>query len=135
MNCCNLTGSAPATAFLKQSGVHIDSKGFIPVNKVLRINVVMPQQTLFSNFLHNFMLFITKCMYDTLSLSVATHRIGLHFCTQTLQTNVEGVFAGGDIVTFPLSLRNNKKVNIPHWQMAHVHGKTCLDCLLLCPNS
>ncbi|XP_062398650.1 apoptosis-inducing factor 3 isoform X1 [Sardina pilchardus] len=67
-------GSGPATAFLKQSGVHMDSKGFIPVNK-------------------------------------------------TLQTNVEGVFAGGDVVTFPLYLRNNKKVNIPHWQMAHVHGR------------
>ena len=40
-----------------------------------------------------------------------------------MQTNVEGVFAGGDVVTFPLSLRNNKKANIPHWQMAHVHGK------------
>lgn len=27
-------GSGPATAFLKQSGIHMDSKGFIPVNKV-----------------------------------------------------------------------------------------------------
>lgn len=27
-------GSVPATGFLKQSGVHVDSKGFIPVNKV-----------------------------------------------------------------------------------------------------
>lgn len=40
-----------------------------------------------------------------------------------MQTNVEGVLAGGDVVTFPLALRGNKKVNIPHWQMAHVHGK------------
>ncbi|XP_046697533.1 apoptosis-inducing factor 3 isoform X1 [Silurus meridionalis] len=68
------TGSSPATAFLKQSGLHMDSKGFITVNKLM-------------------------------------------------QTNVEGVFAGGDVVTFPLSLRGNKKVNIPHWQMAHVHGR------------
>ncbi|XP_073696210.1 apoptosis-inducing factor 3 [Garra rufa] len=67
-------GSSPATAFLKQSGVHMDSKGFIPVNK-------------------------------------------------TMQTNIDGVFAGGDMVTFPLALRSNKKVNIPHWQMAHVHGR------------
>uniref|UniRef100_A0A673NN14 Apoptosis-inducing factor 3-like n=1 Tax=Sinocyclocheilus rhinocerous TaxID=307959 RepID=A0A673NN14_9TELE len=66
--------SVPATAFLKQSGVHMDSKGFIPVNK-------------------------------------------------TMQTNIDGVFAGGDVVTFPLALRSNKKVNIPHWQMAHVHGR------------
>lgn len=42
-----------------------------------------------------------------------------------MQTNMDGVFAGGDVVTFPLALRGNKKVNIPHWQMAHVHGKTC----------
>uniref|UniRef100_A0A9J7Y5D8 AIF family member 3 n=1 Tax=Cyprinus carpio carpio TaxID=630221 RepID=A0A9J7Y5D8_CYPCA len=67
-------GSSPATAFLKQSGVHMDSKGFIPVNK-------------------------------------------------TMQTNIDGVFAGGDMVTYPLALRSNKKVNIPHWQMAHVHGR------------
>ncbi|KAM6965242.1 apoptosis-inducing factor 3 [Aplochiton taeniatus] len=67
------TGSGPATSFLKQSGVHMDSKGFIPVNKMM-------------------------------------------------QTNVDGVFAGGDVVTFPFPQRS-KKVNIPHWQMAHVHGR------------
>ncbi|XP_020345116.1 apoptosis-inducing factor 3 [Oncorhynchus kisutch] len=68
------TGSGPATGFLKQSGVHMDSKGFVPVNK-------------------------------------------------TMQTNIDGVYAGGDIVTFPFPGRSNKKVNIPHWQMAHVHGR------------
>lgn len=39
-----------------------------------------------------------------------------------MQTNADGVFAGGDVVIFPFPPRNNKKVNIPHWQMAHVHG-------------
>jgi len=39
-----------------------------------------------------------------------------------MQTNMEGVYAGGDVVAFPFPQRNNKKVNIPHWQMAHVHG-------------
>ncbi|XP_070402202.1 apoptosis-inducing factor 3 isoform X4 [Nothobranchius furzeri] len=67
-------GSVPATSFLKQSGIHLDSKGFITVNKAM-------------------------------------------------QTNVDGVFAGGDVVVFPFPPRNNKKVNIPHWQMAHVHGR------------
>uniref|UniRef100_A0A8C5CFG0 AIF family member 3 n=1 Tax=Gadus morhua TaxID=8049 RepID=A0A8C5CFG0_GADMO len=67
-------GSVPASGFLKQSGIHMDSKGFITVNKAM-------------------------------------------------QTNVEGVFAGGDVVAFPFPQRNNKKVNIPHWQMAHVHGR------------
>ncbi|KAF7661951.1 hypothetical protein LDENG_00248890 [Lucifuga dentata] len=66
-------GSVPATGFLKQSGIHMDSKGFLPVNKMM-------------------------------------------------QTNVDGVFAGGDIVSFPF-LPRNKKVNIPHWQMAHIHGR------------
>lgn len=28
-------GSVPATGFLKQSGIHMDSKGFITVNKVV----------------------------------------------------------------------------------------------------
>lgn len=40
-----------------------------------------------------------------------------------MQTNCDGVFAGGDVVMFPFPPRNNKKVNIPHWQMAHVHGE------------
>lgn len=40
-----------------------------------------------------------------------------------MQTNVDGVFAGGDVAMFPFPPRNNKKVNIPHWQMAHVHGE------------
>uniref|UniRef100_A0A8D0HKK0 Apoptosis-inducing factor 3 n=1 Tax=Sphenodon punctatus TaxID=8508 RepID=A0A8D0HKK0_SPHPU len=40
-----------------------------------------------------------------------------------MQTNIPGVFAAGDAVAFPLALRNNKKANIPHWQMAHIHGR------------
>uniref|UniRef100_A0AAQ4R1P3 AIF family member 3 n=1 Tax=Gasterosteus aculeatus aculeatus TaxID=481459 RepID=A0AAQ4R1P3_GASAC len=67
-------GSIPATGFLKQSGIHMDSRGFITVNKMM-------------------------------------------------QTNADGVFAGGDVVVFPFPPRHNKKVNIPHWQMAHVHGR------------
>ncbi|XP_033899875.2 apoptosis-inducing factor 3-like isoform X1 [Acipenser ruthenus] len=43
--------------------------------------------------------------------------------SKTMQTNVPGVFAAGDVVTFPLALRSNKKVNVPHWQMAHMHGR------------
>ncbi|KAJ7309591.1 hypothetical protein JRQ81_007644 [Phrynocephalus forsythii] len=67
-------GAIPTTGFLKQSGIHIDSRGFIVVNKMM-------------------------------------------------QASVPGVFAAGDAVTFPLALRNNKKVNIPHWQMAHMQGR------------
>ena len=39
-----------------------------------------------------------------------------------MQTNIPGVFAAGDAVTFPLAWRNSRKVNIPHWQMAHAQG-------------
>ena len=103
-----LPGAVPATGFLRQSGIGLDSRGFIPVNKVglggegrqcagpggggrsrsgrqsyLRAPVPSPQM---------------------------------------MQTNVPGVFAAGDAVTFPLAWRNNRKVNIPHWQMAHAQG-------------
>ncbi|XP_074177825.1 apoptosis-inducing factor 3 isoform X3 [Rhinolophus sinicus] len=70
-------GAVPATGFLRQSGISLDSRGFIPVNKMM-------------------------------------------------QTNVPGVFAAGDAVTFPLAWRNNRKVNIPHWQMAHAQDLMCL---------
>lgn len=77
----------------------MDSKGFITVNKV-RI--------------------ITSRHFRSPFFKAAVYNIGY---SQMMQTNVEGVFAGGDVVTFPLALRGNKKVNIPHWQTAHVHGK------------
>lgn len=41
---------------------------------------------------------------------------------QMMQTSIPGVFAAGDAVTFPLAWRNNRRVNIPHWQMAHAQG-------------
>uniref|UniRef100_A0A7N4NWR4 Apoptosis inducing factor mitochondria associated 3 n=1 Tax=Sarcophilus harrisii TaxID=9305 RepID=A0A7N4NWR4_SARHA len=74
-------GAVPATGFLKQSGINMDARGFIPVNKMM-------------------------------------------------QTNIPGVFAAGDAVTFPLALRGNKKVNIPHWQMAHIHGRVAAQNML-----
>ncbi|XP_054975264.1 apoptosis-inducing factor 3 isoform X3 [Sorex araneus] len=74
-------GAVPATSFLKQSGITLDSRGFIPVNKMM-------------------------------------------------QTNVPGVFAAGDAVTFPLAWRNNRKVNIPHWQMAHAQGRVAAQNML-----
>uniref|UniRef100_A0A452TAJ5 Apoptosis-inducing factor 3 n=1 Tax=Ursus maritimus TaxID=29073 RepID=A0A452TAJ5_URSMA len=73
--CVRSGGKLPATGFLRQSSIGLDSRGFIPVNKMM-------------------------------------------------QTNVPGVFAAGDAVTFPLAWRNNRKVNIPHWQMAHAQGMT-----------
>eukprot|EP00071_Canis_lupus_P032499 XP_022266056.1 apoptosis-inducing factor 3 [Canis lupus familiaris] len=49
---------------------------------------------------------------------------------QMMQTNVPGVFAAGDAVTFPLAWRNNRKVNIPHWQMAHAQGRVAAQNML-----
>nr|XP_010955288.1 leucine-zipper-like transcriptional regulator 1 isoform X2 [Camelus bactrianus] len=74
-------GAVPATGFLRQSGIGLDSRGFIPVNKMM-------------------------------------------------QTNIPGVFAAGDAVTFPLGWRNNRKVNIPHWQMAHAQGRVAAQNML-----
>ncbi|ESO97239.1 hypothetical protein LOTGIDRAFT_214061 [Lottia gigantea] len=43
---------------------------------------------------------------------------------QNLETNIKDVYAGGDIVEFPLFITpDNSKVNIQHWQMAHQHGR------------
>lgn len=96
-SCLCAAGSVPATGFLKQSGIHTDSKGFITVNKVgwkaaAALVRLVPWFIAFQTF------------------------------SQMMQTSADGVFAGGDAVTFPFPPRNNKKVNIPHWQMAHVHG-------------
>ncbi|XP_076832126.1 apoptosis inducing factor mitochondria associated 4 isoform X2 [Brachyhypopomus gauderio] len=40
-----------------------------------------------------------------------------------MKTNVTDVFAAGDVVSFPLWLCGDKKVNIGHWQMAQAHGR------------
>ncbi|KAM7234643.1 hypothetical protein CapIbe_014801 [Capra ibex] len=74
-------GAVPATGFLRQSGISLDSRGFIPVNKMM-------------------------------------------------QTSIPGVFAAGDAVTFPLAWRNNRRVNIPHWQMAHAQGRVAAQNML-----
>ncbi|KAK6192405.1 hypothetical protein SNE40_003876 [Patella caerulea] len=42
---------------------------------------------------------------------------------ERLQTNIPDVYAGGDIVEFPLFTVPGSNVNIQHWQMAHQHGK------------
>ncbi|XP_069575589.1 apoptosis-inducing factor 3 [Brachyistius frenatus] len=40
-----------------------------------------------------------------------------------MQTNVPGVFCGGDVVKFPLAMAQDRLVNIGHWQMAQAHGR------------
>ena len=47
-----------------------------------------------------------------------------------METNVNSVYAIGDIVQFPLFFVDDASVNIQHWQMAHQHGEhVCLDIL------
>jgi NADPH-dependent 2,4-dienoyl-CoA reductase/sulfur reductase-like enzyme/nitrite reductase/ring-hydroxylating ferredoxin subunit len=40
-----------------------------------------------------------------------------------MRTNIDDVYAAGDIVKFPLFILNDKQVNIQHWQMACKHGE------------
>lgn len=40
-----------------------------------------------------------------------------------MRTNVPGVFCGGDVAMFPLTMAKNQSVNIGHWQMAQAHGR------------
>jgi len=39
-----------------------------------------------------------------------------------METNIDSVYAIGDIAQFPLFIADNASVNIQHWQMAHQHG-------------
>ncbi|XP_056612916.1 apoptosis inducing factor mitochondria associated 4 [Triplophysa dalaica] len=42
---------------------------------------------------------------------------------ELMRTNVPDVFGAGDVVSFPLALVGNKRVNIGHWQLAQAHGR------------
>ncbi|KAK6968220.1 apoptosis-inducing factor 3-like isoform X1 [Biomphalaria glabrata] len=42
---------------------------------------------------------------------------------KNMKTNIEDVYAAGDIVEFPLFTADDQQVNIQHWQMAHQHGR------------
>lgn len=103
-----LLGAVPATGFLRQSGIGLDSRGFIPVNKV-GLDDVGRHDAGWS-------------MAGPPGQLPCTTLRALALSPQMMQTNIPGVFAAGDAVTFPLTWRNNRKVNIPHWQMAHAQG-------------
>ena len=67
-------GVVPATDFLKDSGINMTNRGFIPV-------------------------------------------------TKHMKTNIDDIYAAGDIVEFPLFTAEDQQVNVQHWQMANAHGK------------
>jgi len=39
-----------------------------------------------------------------------------------METNIDSVYAVGDVAEFPLFAAADASVNIQHWQMAHQHG-------------
>uniref|UniRef100_A0AAR2KKS7 Rieske domain-containing protein n=1 Tax=Pygocentrus nattereri TaxID=42514 RepID=A0AAR2KKS7_PYGNA len=40
-----------------------------------------------------------------------------------MKTNIPDVFAAGDVASFPLCIREDKRVQIGHWQLAQAHGR------------
>lgn len=102
-----LSGAVPATGFLRQSGISLDSRGFIPVNKVE---------------LGGLGRLLGWGWWEVQVRAPVPPTEPWALSPQMMQTNIPGVFAAGDAVTFPLAWRNNRKVNIPHWQMAHAQG-------------
>jgi thioredoxin reductase len=40
-----------------------------------------------------------------------------------MKTNIDDIYAAGDIVEFPLFTAEDQQVNVQHWQMANAHGK------------
>lgn len=88
-------GSDYDTGFLKDAGVILTKQGAIEVNEV---NISM---------LHEM---ISRILF-TLIFS------------QYLQTNVDGVFAGGDTCNAPVHGAKNIKASIGHWQLAQHHGR------------
>nr|XP_055052583.1 apoptosis inducing factor mitochondria associated 4 [Misgurnus anguillicaudatus]XP_055052584.1 apoptosis inducing factor mitochondria associated 4 [Misgurnus anguillicaudatus]XP_055052585.1 apoptosis inducing factor mitochondria associated 4 [Misgurnus anguillicaudatus] len=40
-----------------------------------------------------------------------------------MRTNIPDIFGAGDVVSFPLPLVGDRRVNIGHWQLAQAHGR------------
>ena len=55
------------------------------------------------------------------------------FLFKNLQTNLRDIYAAGDIVEFPLFLRDNATVNVQHWQMACKHGRLYIEIIRKVP--
>uniref|UniRef100_A0A1B6CZA7 Rieske domain-containing protein n=1 Tax=Clastoptera arizonana TaxID=38151 RepID=A0A1B6CZA7_9HEMI len=47
-----------------------------------------------------------------------------------LETNVKGVYAGGDIAFAPVTVEEDRKFAIGHWQLAQYHGNTAAHNML-----
>ncbi|GCC23662.1 hypothetical protein chiPu_0002060 [Chiloscyllium punctatum] len=53
---------------------------------------------------------------------IKTDPKGTIIVDEYMQTNVERIYAAGDITSFPLPLCSNENVSISHWQIAHKQG-------------
>lgn len=95
-------GVVPSTDFLKDSEINLDSRGFVPVDKVMLSN-------------------------DSKESVLLTYVPSLIFL-KLMKTNVDDVFAAGDIAFFPIFRPkddgNQQFASIGHWQMALHHGRT-----------
>ena len=67
-------GVTPSTAFLSDTSVELDSRGYVIVN-------------------------------------------------EHMETNIDGIYAVGDIAKFPLKIKDSESVAIGHWQLALAHGQ------------
>lgn len=47
-----------------------------------------------------------------------------------LETNIKGIYAGGDIAKAPVFVSDNEKFNIGHFGLAHFHGKVAAENML-----
>ncbi|KAB7495771.1 Apoptosis-inducing factor 3 [Armadillidium nasatum] len=61
----------------------------------------------------------TDYLKDT---KVNLNKGGYVVVNEEMRTNVEDIYSGGDIVSFPLFLNRDSPVSIGHWQIAHKHG-------------
>ncbi|XP_071747826.1 apoptosis-inducing factor 3 isoform X2 [Lepeophtheirus salmonis] len=54
---------------------------------------------------------------------VLTDERGYILVNERMETNIEGIYAAGDVVKFPLFTHDNKEVSIGHWGLAKSHGR------------
>lgn len=102
-------GVLPCTDFLRASDVILDSRGFVPVDKV---------GLLLNSF--NLKKYLPQAETN-------------NFFFQHMRTNCQDVYAVGDIALFPIHSDQEQEsslVNIGHWQMALHHGRTAGKKLL-----
>uniref|UniRef100_A0A672JG58 Apoptosis inducing factor mitochondria associated 4 n=1 Tax=Salarias fasciatus TaxID=181472 RepID=A0A672JG58_SALFA len=63
-------------------------------------------------------------IYETQHFTSNNPRITSVFIFQQfMRTSVAGIFSAGDVTSFPLSIRDDQRVHIGHWQMSQAQGR------------